>query len=223
MLTSQRSQTPPPLLGSLLVGCFLLGSACSPRSVPSAQQATACPAAEFSGESDPRSCVALEHPAGGSYRGFSHCEGETFRSESIQCGASLSICANLDGCADCGVGETCVGGFPEQGCRCLALCSSDDDCAPTQACLCVSGAIPTGSGAVMQYYQRFPSCVPAECRTDEDCEGELRCGVSADCCGYVEGLFCQREAVECEAGHDGWCRFDDDLCDWRVEEACACD
>jgi hypothetical protein len=69
-----------------------------------------------------------------------------------------------------------------------AGCVTDDDCGPGQACVC--GSVAT-------------QCVPAECSTDEDCDGLclLSRGPDPNCCGSgsVAGLFCEREGSTCAA------------------------
>ncbi|MEW5852780.1 MAG: hypothetical protein AB2A00_28615 [Myxococcota bacterium] len=104
----------------------------------------------------------------------------------------------------CLVGSDCADGFCADnpyGCGCYqATCRSDADCAANEVCAC------DGVGGV------HPNiCIPAECRTDDDCDGLclLSLGAlsqskvpSSDCCGFTLRLVCERGTSTCRGGED---------------------
>jgi hypothetical protein len=71
---------------------------------------------------------------------------------------------------------------------CVAGCVTDDECAGNEVCLCGD---PVGS------------CVPANCRLDSDCGGDLLCA------NYVRDPRCAPVAFACQSGLD-LCEVDGD-------------
>lgn len=92
--------------------------------------------------------------------------------------------------ADCGAGR-CL--FNDEGCSCVDTCQTDDDCGAGEACLCSAG-VDLGGGEFTQL-DELPRCVPAECRSAADCDGQP--------CGIVLSLGCKRPvALRCRAPTD---------------------
>ncbi|MFY0532954.1 ferritin-like domain-containing protein [Nannocystis pusilla] len=101
-------------------------------------------------------------------------------------------------------------------CVCDYSCSTDADCRSDEACVC--------DHAFADDHSR---CVPALCRTDDDCP-EGSCGFSSwfDGCRLESFLACRSPADtclrdgDCETGQD--CAYDPDAGHWRCRsEACA--
>lgn len=85
---------------------------------------------------------------------------------------------------DGAVGVCLATAEPWAGCECNFGCGSDADCGPDQACYCAGS---------------HSRCIPATCRTDDDCAGGL-CGLSTTigACGSVtRRLSCTSEQDEC--------------------------
>jgi hypothetical protein len=79
-------------------------------------------------------------------------------------------------------------------CICVYPCLSDAECGPDQACMC-PGVTPL--------LPKVATCVPAECKTNNDCEsGECGATIYFSGCGWEFGLSCR--------GPDDTCRIDDD-------------
>jgi hypothetical protein len=91
-------------------------------------------------------------------------------------------------------------------CRCEPpTCETTADCGPDSSCHC--GANPSGS------------CVPSNCATDEDCDGQL-CAVSLDACG-VQGLFCTTDEDLCD-GNEFACVYVPENGRWEPSGAIGC-
>ena len=100
--------------------------------------------------------------------------------------------------ADCGGafvgGGLCLASHSwggDDACRCFPLsCLQDDECGSGSACEC--GAISGGGcNSPDGPLECSHHCVPAECRTDADCDGGFCSPSYADCCGaFVESWAC---------------------------------
>lgn len=139
--------------------------------------------------------------------GFVRCEeGEVHRASVGQCPTSAPrserIVAAPEECewcceydSDCpGEKHYCVvatGDFPFNGVNshCLSGCLTDSDCESGQICEC---------GAIMG------ACVQAECATDGDCPGEMRCTawLQDQGCGVRTTYSCQTPADQCASAQD---------------------
>lgn len=103
------------------------------------------------------------------------------------------LCDTCNGGAGCAEGEICHDHWDM--CFCYRPCMSDDDCDADEACLC--GMHSAVSFGPYGFTNSIPRCLPADCRTDEDC-GDFRCGVSLDGCGGFAGLYCHTAEDPCE-------------------------
>ena len=93
-------------------------------------------------------------------------------------------------------------------------CFEDDDCAPTEVCLCDGSSSFTGGGN---------TCIPAGCRTDSDC-GAFTCSPTLGSCGHYtnfQAYRCHTAADTCASDADctavgprGYCAFDDVAGHW---------
>jgi hypothetical protein len=91
-------------------------------------------------------------------------------------------------------------------------CFTDDDCGASHVCLCAGGS----SGAHI--------CVPANCRTNADCEGGQSCSVTRpETCsnlGGVAGYYCRtasdgcRSDADCNASGAGFCVYQGQTARW---------
>ena len=83
-------------------------------------------------------------------------------------------------------------------CSPLFSCHVDEDCGPNMACVCdLSWDDDRYPGPI----GRITSCVPANCRSDEDCAFGMRCALDSEC-GYVTGLYCHTPEDGCEGDAD---------------------
>jgi len=113
--------------------------------------------------------------------------------------------------ADCTAGINGRCGFGRIGAFCsYDTCFSDADCADGEACLC-DGSNFDGGGN---------SCVPAACRTNNDCAPGFACSPTFGSCGHYTGFVafeCHTAADECTVDADcgaGYCAFDATLAHW---------
>jgi hypothetical protein len=156
-------------------------------------------------------CVGPDRPlAGGVYE----CSEPSHQHQK-----ELAVCERSPGtaCEDPGLGDSecstdqdCGFALCRQyavGCFCVPTCSVAEDCGPGRTCYCGGG---TGG---------FGRCVPANCRTDADCDGSL-CAVSEDACG--QGLYCTTAADECERSTTSPCTYDVDAGKWVASGADGC-
>lgn len=127
----------------------------------------------------------------GAPTGFDLCEaGNFWRREPATCPAPV------EDEPECGAGFFCGDTDP---CRCEAVCTSDDECQPTELCLCT----PHGG-----------ECVPTTCRTAADCAGGEACTSTQIGCGRprfsctTQDDECKNDR-ECDTGEPDYCVFDD--------------
>lgn len=128
----------------------------------------------------------------------------------------------VDECADCG---PCAGFCAQRvgtGCECHEACTTDDICGDDEACLCAAAVIGDGGG--LRRANELHKCLPAACRTSDDCGGDP-CGISQDTCSNPVGLFCRGSADKCGATApcvEGRCAFDPGVGHWRcfLGESC---
>lgn len=127
------------------------------------------------------------------------CENDSFvRREPVTCDDTMPVeCAPPGECGSgCTVGR-CSG--PTDPCECVAPCGTDDDCGDGFACQCSVGWLPG-----LPFGSYHASCIPANCRTADDCGG-FECGLSDDdrgCGGARKGYFCHSEEDECFGDRD---------------------
>ena len=113
-----------------------------------------------------------------------------FASPSCPLCYDVAVCGRDDSaCQRCAAGETCV--EESDGCRCVTVCTSDDDCGADEACMC------PGDGGDQVGTREFPICVQAACRRNEDCGAGGLCGIGAEGCGGVRGFFCRTPVDQC--------------------------
>jgi hypothetical protein len=150
-----------------------------------------------------------EYPAG-----FGVAGGNFYRAQAIACEVDwerIACTTGPAGCSsDCGPGVCFDQG--DLGTECACSCMRDSDCGGGKACLCPTISVPTG--AILA--QGGAQCVPAECRTNDDCPATGLCGVSIREI-RIEGLFCHTERDECRSQcdcEDGRCAFDPDRRLW---------
>jgi len=135
-------------------------------------------------------------------------------------GLSTAIrCATAAGCPD---GSSCP---PSGLCHEPPECEQDSECGAAEACACASiDTFDRAHAGVVSNNQ----CVPAECRSDADCNGRP-CGLSQlDACGNVDGFYCRTGRDECSrhadcGGVSSVCGYDVDARRWRCrfKEVCA--
>lgn len=123
------------------------------------------------------------------------------------CNEMYGTCSTDDDCVDEPYGACQGYGDVVFMCECAYGCASDNDCEPGKACQCR----PLDGGTV---------CVTAECRTDADCPGELRCGWSppfppVDLRRPAGKLYCRTPEDTCggdeDCGEEQRCRFDGEI------------
>jgi hypothetical protein len=134
-------------------------------------------------------------------------EGEVFQldlfsSRAVACdgrGIGLMVgVVSCDGDADCPAGTSCglYGSCYEP-----AKCEDDSQCGPHGACACAS---MFAAGSAYGTAIAFNQCLPAECRSDSDCDG-FSCGLSdtPEPCDLVRaGFFCHSSRDECMQNSD---------------------
>jgi hypothetical protein len=131
---------------------------------------------------------------------------DSFSKHAVACdgrgsGSGPTIISVCDSDAECPVGDTCFNRL----CRAPVECDNDSGCAPQEACACAS-AFATGSATGYNYASAigFNQCVPAECRSDSDCNG-YPCGLSDKaerCADRQAGFFCHSSNDECTQSSD---------------------
>ncbi len=153
--------------------------------------------------------VAVTDPNTGADSGFVRCaDGTLNRSTAVATVPAYagSACIGDEEYLSCTTDADCTAapyGFcahedlvpsDEASCGCVYSCTTDDDCGDGSAC------VPKNIGP--RVYATV--CVPADCRTDADCDsGE--CGLSSynDGCGTTTRLQCRDDRVdECRADTD---------------------
>jgi hypothetical protein len=148
--------------------------------------------------------------------GVERCPGDSaHRYAPVQCTITALIgngCAEED-CLGCAPDQLCaeISGSEDIYCGCLKPCASDADCATGEACVCDNA----GSEATQ--------CVPAQCRTDEDCGG-FECGLSwKPMGGGLRQLACRSAADDCygaeQCDDDELCCYSDDYMQWECATA----
>lgn len=166
----------------------------------------------------------LQKPENELPAGLARCPDDTVhRHTAVMCAHPYepNVCDERGGCDEpCdGLGDgSCTEQYPGY-CRCAFPCSSDADCSADAACLCASGI---GDEEVINTTE----CMPANCRTDADCDG-FECGLSPDFCFGAEGLFCRSAADECVAQSDcppgKHCSFETDVQRWVCIDTGTCE
>lgn len=134
--------------------------------------------------------------------GIERCDFSTFNSTSIEACSTDTTAEDCNvpiaeggGCgtdAPCERGR-CLGDASGE-CRCRDFCASDEECGGGEACVCSSGLREDDTS--FNAMTPVPTCVPAECRTGEDCLSG-KCGVVIDSCGNPLELRCRSVADEC--------------------------
>lgn len=163
------------------------------------------------------------YEVGASPSGMAVCEGGWFRATARECVTELITpgCAVSESCPEvpnCGPGGVCIDGW--DGCYCDYPCASDADCSADTACLCTAGVVLDDGGYEM--LNNFSKCLPATCRSDEDCPLG-RCGVSRGPCGPA-ALFCRNpDNDDCTDDPSCNCFFDEDTERWRCGGGGACE
>ncbi|MFY0533180.1 hypothetical protein [Nannocystis pusilla] len=99
---------------------------------------------------------------------------------------------------------------------------SDSDCSGGQICVC-AGDHPGDGGDL--YLKN--TCMPANCASKADCEGECGCRGSEFFCGHVIGAFCPTLEDECsdsdDCPQDKYCAFDADQARWTCQFLGICE
>ncbi len=102
-------------------------------------------------------------------------------------------------------------------------CRVDADCGGLgEACVCSGGVAVDDDGYDGMWSES--TCVPAECRTGDDCAAGA-CGVMLDVCGTPVGLRCRAPSDECLSNADcvdGICSADNGS-GWSCTEGVACE
>ena len=86
--------------------------------------------------------------------------------------------------------------------RCHYACSTDADCAESEACSCDTQLVIEDSGIS----ERIPICLPSSCRLDSECQPGFACLTSYQySCLYTGsgGFFCQTSADTCGPPNSG--------------------
>jgi hypothetical protein len=101
-------------------------------------------------------------------------------------------------------------------------CATDEDCAPSQVCLCDG----LGSGACKRNV-----CAGAGCRVDADCGSGLYCSWSRpNACSIFDLLMCHTPDDECadssdcvqvDGGSRQVCFYHQDIRRWRCDQQAA--
>ena len=165
------------------------------------------------------------YEVGTSPSGMVVCGDGWFRETARACVTELITpgCAISESCPevpDCGSGGVCIDYWG--GCYCDYPCASDADCSADTACLCTAGLPLEDSDGGYQGFNSFSKCLPAGCRSDDDCPGG-RCGVSRGPCG-PEALFCRHpDNDDCTDDPYCGCFFDEDTERWRCGGGGACE
>jgi hypothetical protein len=147
--------------------------------------------------------AAIMQAGGSEPSGFVSCDdGFIHRQDRVTCvipeapatcdsGGSSDTCTTSAECDDRPGGACLNGPSALEGCECVYGCETDGDCAAGEVCACAGVA------------GDWPTCIPAACRSDADCDG--LCGLSNrsnGCSQFFYELGCLEEAsgcrVECE-------------------------
>lgn len=164
------------------------------------------------GDGDPYACanpVPILQTGTDVPTGFVQCDdGFVHRVEAVECvnpqAADDPLCVEFGG-GSCSTAGDCTDKLHGscqnnmfEGCTCKYGCTTDADCDAGQICAC-AGVI--GEQA---------TCVPTDCRIDDDC-GDGLCGLSKyeDCCGDEYKIACASPDAECHSNAD----CSEDLCD----------
>lgn len=122
--------------------------------------------------------------------------------------------------ADCIDGGTCT----EGECECPPDCLSDADCDEGAVCQC-----PLESFSIYDLWpeRRGNYCVPAGCRSNDDCDADHACGLSVGGCGFVDGYRCRTDVDECQFNTDchpaSFCAYDEEQEKWKCRQESYCD
>ena len=185
-------------------------------STSTTSSSTGAETSETTAEGEPSCEPVLQ--ADGSPSGLVTCSNEaTFRvspetctdpfppNNTSQCNLMYGTCEGPEDCVGQPYGSCQAFGDINIMCSCVYGCTSDAECEADEACLCS----PLQAGTV---------CVDATCRTDADCPGDLRCGLSLGLGGPTAGiptptLRCRTPQDTCAGDLDceeGICRFSGD-------------
>jgi hypothetical protein len=115
--------------------------------------------------------------------------------------ASVPECSDLQEVPVCERGQPGVVDYSPYECGCVFPCVSNSDCLPEEVCVCA------GEASVIPLAASAPSnrCVPALCRTAEDCAAGEVCGATASNCrgsGDVEQFACRSPNAPCQSSAD---------------------
>ncbi len=141
---------------------------------------------------------------------------DVYRVGPASCAASVPSCTFATGCdgnADCGVGEVCTD-MPGGDCLCVLPCTTDDDCAADEMCLCETGALSP-----------FSRCMDTTCRSTDDCPSGA-CALARDLCFDADSFECRRPGDPCTSNTDCgaplFCGFDRGAGGWYCEDQAEC-
>lgn len=160
--------------------------------------------------------------------GWVFCNGGTviYRDEAVDCAHEVfwPKCEGQGGdCAtddDCPGSQVCANIWGD--CGCVAQCMSDGDCQDGEICVCAGDHPDVGGDLYLQN-----TCMPANCASKSDCEGECGCRGSEFFCGHVIGAFCPTLADECsdsgDCPQDKYCAFDDAQARWTCQFLGICE
>ncbi len=138
------------------------------------------------------------------------------RATAEPCAAPPAACSTSSDEDTCAVADDCDGRAcvdQGNGCSCVAVCASDDDCDAGEACGCAMDAIDGGIG----FYNSVSRCVRATCRDDDDCGAGGVCGVALGVgCDELVGFFCRSDADTCAVDADcpALVEFGPQTCSW---------
>ncbi len=127
------------------------------------------------------------------------------------------VCTSDNDCVEGNKTGLCVN-TEDGGCTCRWVCNSDDDCKDNEICPCPfhyeTGELIVGGGG---------ECVPADCRTNEDCPGG-ECAASPGRChergdDQTSGFFCRYQTDTCASTYD--CISKSSKTDHYAESACV--
>jgi hypothetical protein len=105
------------------------------------------------------------------------------RADEVTCGPAFQVractdcapdCGECNADADCGDGNICEG--INESCACFTPCARDADCGADEACVC-SAVVGNEGDADESVLLQHPTCVPASCKTNDDCASGA-CGLA---------------------------------------------
>jgi hypothetical protein len=215
MQTKNSQQAPWALttLGARTLMCVMLTLSCGdkrPTAAANAEPATADGASQPNGDLKQHCLDVVFAESPQESAGIVACpskEGEVYRldlfsTRAVACeGRGMDHLTSTDLCdsdAACPAGSTCT---LDGLCYEPAECEDDSQCGAQGACAC-AGMFPVGSAYGTAI--RFNQCLPAECRSDSDCNG-YSCGLSDSsepCTGKLAGFFCHSSQDECTSSSD---------------------